>query len=91
MARKREEEANYRNVDITQKALTYISEVIQERMRDVGMTMYALCIKENLASRVTVRKVVKGESSYGIDVLAQILDSLDLELKITPKKHENNY
>ena len=73
------------NIDFWDK----LTVTFTERLKELGITKYALC-RDNNFSRNTCDRIVRGLSPVNVNTLIEYLDAVGLELTIKKKDDENN-
>lgn len=67
----------------TERVLRYISEVINDRMKEKGYSLYKLYTHKSKLTRPTVENIVRGNKNYTIAALVDLINVLDLRILIT--------
>ena len=74
-----------RNAENSKAILNYISEKVKSRLEELRWTPYYFYNFMTEVPHSTALAIIRGSRAYSITVLADVLNDLDLELKIVPK------
>lgn len=66
-----------------------LTAIFNERLKEMGITKYALC-RDNNFSRSTCDRIVRGLRPVNVNTLIEYLDAVGLELTIKRKDDESN-
>lgn len=80
--------ANIRKKD-NQAFLSQLTAIFNERLKEMGITKYALC-RDNNFNRSTCDSIVRGLRPVSVNTLIEYLDAVGLELTIKRKDDESN-
>lgn len=65
--------------------LDRIASAIKAQLQSMNLSIYTFC-RLNLINETSVRRLLSGDKSYNISSLLEILDLLNLEIKIVDKE-----